>query len=76
MDRSTLLRNTSEEVTDLFPDFFFDLVFVDGPHTYKNVRNDIELFTQKAPQQEPARERTKEASDDLALRRWCFMIRI
>ena len=47
MDRATLHRNLSEEVIDLFGDQTIDLVFVDGPHTYKNVRQDMEMWGPK-----------------------------
>lgn len=49
-NRSTLYANTSEEVFNLFPDRSLDLVFVDGPHTYANVRGDIEMWQPKVRQ--------------------------
>merc|ERR1712070_1103111 len=43
--RASLRAITSEELNNELPaEEQFDLVFVDGPHTYKNVRNDIEMW--------------------------------
>lgn len=44
-DRAQLKAQTSEELhSSLGPEEQFDFVFVDGPHTYRNVRNDIEMW--------------------------------
>jgi len=43
--RASLHAVTSESMHGTLPaDEMFDLVFIDGPHTYQNVRNDIELW--------------------------------
>lgn len=43
--RATLHAVTSEKLHNSLPeDYPFDLVFIDGPHTYQNVRRDIELW--------------------------------
>lgn len=43
--RAKLNPVTSEEFHRLLPEEEqFDIVFIDGPHTYKNVRNDIEMW--------------------------------
>jgi len=43
--RARLFANTSDELHRMLPSTeIFDLVFVDGPHTYRNVRNDLELW--------------------------------
>jgi len=39
--RARLYQNISEEIAPLYDDDHFDLVFLDGPHTYANVRNDL-----------------------------------
>eukprot|EP00398_MALV-I-01_sp_L67-1_P000428 gene428-900_t len=46
-DRAILYRNISEEIAPMYADGYFDLVFVDGPHTFKNVQNDIALWNRK-----------------------------
>ena len=42
--RYNLLREMSEDVAHTFEDESFDLVFVDGPHTYKHVSRDINNY--------------------------------
>jgi len=43
--RASLQAVTSEELNAALPaEEQFDFVFVDGPHTYRNVRNDIEMW--------------------------------
>lgn len=43
--RASLHATTSEELHRALPEsFLLDLVFIDGPHTYQNVRRDIELW--------------------------------
>eukprot|EP00928_Gymnodinium_smaydae_P082651 TRINITY_DN65970_c0_g1_i1.p1 TRINITY_DN65970_c0_g1~~TRINITY_DN65970_c0_g1_i1.p1 ORF type:complete len:458 (-),score=100.15 TRINITY_DN65970_c0_g1_i1:122-1495(-) len=43
--RAKLHAITSEELHDSLPeDAQFDFVFIDGPHTYRNVRNDIAMW--------------------------------
>lgn len=39
--RYELIKEKSEDVVEQFADQTFDLVFVDGPHTYRNVNRDI-----------------------------------
>merc|ERR1712039_359511 len=44
-DRATVFAKTSEELHSILdPTEALDFVFVDGPHTYRNVRNDLELW--------------------------------
>ena len=45
--RANLLRRKSEEGAAFFPDHFFDLVYVDGDHTYEGVRRDLALWMPK-----------------------------
>lgn len=45
--RYDLFPEKSEDIVDRFPDGKFDLVFVDGPHTYKNVHQDILNYSRK-----------------------------
>lgn len=41
--RATLFETTSEEMNQAV-EGSFDLVFIDGPHTYKNVNNDLRIW--------------------------------
>ncbi|CAD7972757.1 unnamed protein product [Amoebophrya sp. A25] len=43
-ERYTLLAMTSQDAVERFSEGEFDLVFVDGPHTYKQVNHDILAF--------------------------------
>jgi predicted O-methyltransferase YrrM len=43
----TILRMTSMEAVRLFPDNFFDFVFIDGNHTFDHVYEDIFEWTKK-----------------------------
>lgn len=44
-DRATVFAKTSEELHSMLdPAEAVDFVFIDGPHTYRNVRNDLELW--------------------------------
>eukprot|EP00392_Amoebophrya_sp_AT5.2_P005452 g5461.t1 len=45
--RFSLLAETSQDVVEMFGDGSFDLVFIDGPHTYKQVNHDILHYAQK-----------------------------
>ena len=45
--RYQLIRDLSENVVDEFADHSFDLVFVDGPHTYRHVNRDITNYQSK-----------------------------
>merc|ERR1711957_462179 len=43
--RAKMYANTSEELhASLSATDQFDFVFIDGPHTYRNVRNDLEMW--------------------------------
>lgn len=44
-DRATVYAKTSEQLHSMMdPSEKLDFVFIDGPHTYKNVRNDLDLW--------------------------------
>lgn len=43
----TIHRGYSEEIMPSFPDEFFDVIYVDGNHTYDYVMNDLELSLKK-----------------------------
>mmetsp|Transcript_82373 Transcript_82373/g.181188 ORF Transcript_82373/g.181188 Transcript_82373/m.181188 type:complete len:467 (-) Transcript_82373:315-1715(-) len=45
-DRATVFANTSEELNQILPQTeLVDFAFIDGPHTYANVRTDLELWS-------------------------------
>ncbi|KAF4713794.1 hypothetical protein FOZ63_021387, partial [Perkinsus olseni] len=46
-DRAKILPNTSSEVAETVADESIDMVFIDGPHTYQNVKNDLRLWYPK-----------------------------
>lgn len=46
-DRATIIRETSVEASELFPDNFFDFVYLDAAHDYKNVMKDLEAWFPK-----------------------------
>lgn len=46
-DRFKLIRMGSDEAVSMFEDNFFDLVFIDGLHTYDQVKKDCENYYSK-----------------------------
>ncbi|KAF4683195.1 hypothetical protein FOZ60_009519 [Perkinsus olseni] len=46
-DRAKILPITSSEVAEMVADESIDMVFIDGPHTYQNVKNDLRLWYPK-----------------------------
>lgn len=46
-DRFKLIRKTSDEAVADFPDNYFDFIFIDGLHTYDQVKKDCENFYPK-----------------------------
>ena len=57
-------RETSEAAALLFPDGYFDFVYVDGDHTYEFVRRDLAVYRPKLKTDAVL------AGDDYALRGW------
>lgn len=43
----TKIKKVSVDAVNLFPDHFFDLVYIDANHNYEYVRQDIELWLPK-----------------------------
>ena len=46
-ERSELLRMTSEKAATLFEEASLDFIYIDGNHTYKHVRKDLNLWWKK-----------------------------
>ena len=46
-DRFKLIRMGSDEAVSMFEDNFFDLIFIDGLHTYDQVKKDCENYYSK-----------------------------
>lgn len=42
-----LLRMSSQEAVECFPDYFFDLVYIDANHVYEHARADVEAWWHK-----------------------------
>ncbi|THB78920.1 MAG: class I SAM-dependent methyltransferase [Desulfobacteraceae bacterium] len=40
-------RNKSQHTVDQFEDNYFDWIYVDGSHSYKSVKNDLDLYYPK-----------------------------
>ena len=57
-------RETSEAAAWLFPDDYFDFVYVDGDHTYEFVRRDLAVYRPKLKTDAVL------AGDHYALRGW------
>lgn len=47
LNNTRLIEKTSQEAAQEFGDSSIDLVFIDGPHTYQNVKNDITIWSKK-----------------------------
>ena len=45
--RITLIPMDSKRASGLFPDHYFDCVFIDGKHDYESARHDISLWRDK-----------------------------
>lgn len=46
-DRFMLVNNTSQLEVANVPDDYFDIIFIDGPHTYAQVKHDIAAYEPK-----------------------------
>jgi Methyltransferase domain len=46
-DRVTVLRKFSDQAAELFPDEFFDWVYIDANHSYQAAKDDIALWWPK-----------------------------
>jgi len=42
-----IIRSFSEDCVDMFPDNFFDWIYLDSDHTYENVLNNLKLYNKK-----------------------------
>lgn len=47
VDRSVLIRTTSEYGSKMFPDEYFDFVYIDANHRYEYAKEDIDLWYPK-----------------------------
>ena len=43
----TLHQDYSYNIADTFPDKYFDFIYIDGSHEYKDVKKDLELYLPK-----------------------------
>jgi hypothetical protein len=46
-ERALMMRMTSDQAAELFPDRSLDFVYIDANHTYEHVKNDIMLWYPK-----------------------------
>lgn len=46
-DRFSLVEGNAIETVTEFPDGFFDFIYIDGSHKYRNVKRDVEAFYPK-----------------------------
>ncbi len=46
-EKAVMLRETSEKAAKLFPDLFFDFVYIDAAHDYANVKTDLAAWYPK-----------------------------
>jgi len=46
-DRAFMLRMRSEKAIELFPDGFFDFIYIDSNHAYEYVKRDIDMWYPK-----------------------------
>ena len=46
-DRLTVVKATTDEASDFYPDGYFDFVFVDADHSYEAVKSDIAHWASK-----------------------------
>jgi len=47
IDNVEIIKNTSVEASKLFPNEYFNFVYIDANHSYKNVKQDIECWFPK-----------------------------
>jgi hypothetical protein len=45
--RVKIYRGFSSDMVSMFPDEYFDWIYIDGDHTYKEVLSDLELYSAK-----------------------------
>lgn len=72
-NKAILIMQYAHNVVDLFPDNFFDYIYIDGNHSYEQIKRDLKLWFPKCkkwfsghdfhPNYPPVQKAVKEFSD-------------
>jgi len=47
IDKINIIKKSTQEAAAMFPDQYFDIVYIDSGHEYSSVKNDIEFWRPK-----------------------------